>query len=140
MIYKSQKSITDQGIPELPKASVKVSELPDQEVQVGNTSGIGLLSLPADHKTIIDQTSSNEMFGESRDESFKRFDEVEKGLNSIIEENNTNKKQGNKKDIAGRTYNYEVNKSVMKCFLMSKSSKRGYRRRMYDIWQDIDIF
>ena len=93
----------DQGIPELPKASVKVSELPDQEVQVGNTSGIGLLSLPEDHKTIIDQTSSNEMFGESRDESFKGFDEVEKGLNSIIKENNTNKKQGNKKDIAGRT-------------------------------------
>ena len=44
----------DQGIPELPKGSVKVCELPDQEVQVGNTSGIGLLSFPEDHKTIID--------------------------------------------------------------------------------------
>ena len=54
MMYKSQKSIMDQGIPELPKGSVKECELPDQEVQVGNTSGIGLLSFPEDHKTIID--------------------------------------------------------------------------------------
>ena len=102
MMYKSQKSIMDQGIPELPKGSVKVCELPDQEVQVGNTSGIGLLSLPEDHETIIDQINLSQIFGESSDESFKGFDEVEKWLNSIIEENNSNKKQGNKKDITGR--------------------------------------
>ena len=28
----------------------------------------------------------------------------------------------------------------MKCFLMSKPSKRGYKRSMFDKWQDIDIF
>ena len=39
------------------------------------------------------------MFGESSDESFKGFDEVENGLNNIIEKNNTNKEQGNKKDL-----------------------------------------
>ena len=33
----------------------------------------------------------------------------------------------------------EVNKVVMKCYLMSKSSKTGYRR-MYDLWQEIGIF
>lgn len=32
----------------------------------------------------------------------------------------------------------EVNKVVMKCYLMSKSSKRGHR--MYDLWQEIGIF
>ena len=28
----------------------------------------------------------------------------------------------------------------MKCFLMSKPTKRGYKRSMFDKWQDIDIF
>lgn len=49
------------------------------------------------------------------------------------------KEKGNKKDISKRTWNMEVNKVVMKCYLMSKSSKRGHRR-MYDLWQEIGIF
>lgn len=48
------------------------------------------------------------------------------------------KEKGNKKDISKRTWNMEVNKVVMKCYLMSKSSKRGHR--MYDLWQEIGIF
>ena len=72
--------------------------------------------------------------------TFKGFDAVEVGLNSIMEENNANKEQGNKKRMLRRTWNKEVNKLVMKCYLMSEPSKRGFRRRMYGIWQDIGIF
>ena len=43
-MYKSQKSIADQGIPKLPTESVKVSEFLSLEIQVGNT-GIGVSSL-----------------------------------------------------------------------------------------------
>ena len=120
--------------------SVKVSKPPSPEVQVGNTSGVGISSLPKDHKMIIDEMFWNEMFGESSEESFKGFDEVEVGLNKTMEEKNTNKKQGNKKDLTRRTWNKEVNKLDMKCYLMSGPSKRGYKRRMYGIWQDIGIF
>ena len=52
---------------------------------------------------IIDEIVWNKMLGESNDESFKEFDEVEVELNSIIEENNVNKEQGSKKDISRRT-------------------------------------
>ena len=83
MMYRSQKSITHQGIPELPTGSVKVSEPPGPEVQVGNTSGVGVSSLPEDDKMIIDEIVWNEMFGESSDESFKGFDEVGMGLKNI---------------------------------------------------------
>ena len=77
---------------------------------------------------IIDEIVWNKMLGESNDESFKEFDEVEVELNSIIEENNVNKEQGSKKDISRRTQNKEVNNLVMKCYLMSELSKRGYSR------------
>ena len=77
---------------------------------------------------IIDEIVWNEMLGESNDESFKEFDEVEVELNSIIEENNVNKEQGSKKDISRRTQNKEVNNLAMKCYLMSEPSKRGYSR------------
>ena len=80
------------------------------------------------------------MISEGSDESFKGFDEVEVGLNSIKEEKNTIKEQGNKKYMTRRTWKKEVNKLVMKCYFMSVPSKRGYRRRMYGIWQDIGIF
>ena len=73
MMRKSRKSITDQGIPEVYTGSVKVSEPSGPEFQVGNTSGVGVWSLPKDHKMIIDESS---------DESFKGFNEVEVGLNS----------------------------------------------------------
>ena len=36
-MYKSQKSMTDQKIPELPTERVKVTKPPSLEVQVGNT-------------------------------------------------------------------------------------------------------
>ena len=98
MMYKSQKRITDQGVPELPSGSVKASKPLSAEVQVGNTSGVGFSSLPEDRKMIIDKIVWNERFGESSDESFKGFDEVEVSLNSIIEESNVNKEQGYKKD------------------------------------------
>ena len=68
-----------------------------------NNSGVEVLSLPKDYKMIIDEIVWNKMLGESNDESFKEFDEVEVELNSIIEENNVNKEQGSKKDISRRT-------------------------------------
>ena len=85
MMYKSQKSIMDQGIPEMPMGSKKVSELPGPVVQVGNTSVIGVLSFPKDKKVII---VWYEMFG--GDKTFKGFDEEEVMLNSIIEKSNAN--------------------------------------------------
>ena len=75
-MYKLQKSITNQGIRELSTRSVKVSESPSPKAQVGNTSGVGLSSLPEDHKMIIDEIVWNEMFGESSDESFKGLKDV----------------------------------------------------------------
>ena len=68
-----------------------------------SNSGVEVLSLPKDYKMIIDEIVWNKMLGESNDESFKEFDEVEVELNSIIEENNVNKEQGSKKDISRRT-------------------------------------
>ena len=50
MIYQSQKSLTDQGIQELPTGCLKVSEPPSPEVQVGKTSCVGVSSLPEDHQ------------------------------------------------------------------------------------------
>ena len=41
MMYKLQKSITHQEIPEVSMRSVKVSKPPGPEAQVGNTSGVG---------------------------------------------------------------------------------------------------
>ena len=82
---------------------------------------------------IIDEIVWSEKFGESSDQSFKGFVKVEVGWNCIMEENNTNKEQGNQKDMSRRTWNKEVNKLVMKCYFKSESSKRGYRRRMYGI-------
>ena len=41
--------------------------------------------------------------------------------------------------MSRRTCNKEVNKLVMKCYLMSEPFKRGYRT-MHDIWKDIGIF
>ena len=70
-----------------------MSELPGPEVHMGNTSGIGVSSLSKDHKMIIDETIWNEIFGESGDESAKGFEEVEKELNSIIEENDAKRKE-----------------------------------------------
>ena len=100
---------------------------------MGNTSGVGVPSLSEDHKMIIDEIVWNEMFGESRDESFKGFDEVEMGLSSIMEENNANKEQRIKKDMSRRTWNKDGNKLVMKCYLMNEPSRRVCRRRMYGI-------
>lgn len=80
------------------------------------------------------------MFGEKIDESFIGFDEIEVVLNSIIEQNNANKEQENKKDMSKMTWNLEVNKLVMKCYVMNEPSKREYRRRMCGIQQDIGIF
>ena len=62
-MHKSQKSITDQGVPELPSGSVKVSELPSssgQHFEFAQRS-------QNDYNEII----WNEMFGESSEESFK---------------------------------------------------------------------
>ena len=42
--------------------------------------------------------------------------------------------------MSRRTWNKELNKLVMKCYLMSDPSKRGYIGRMYDISQGIGIF
>ena len=42
------------------------------------------------------------MFGKSSDESLKGFDEMEMGLNSIKEENNTNEEMANKKNMSKR--------------------------------------
>ena len=33
-----------------------------------------------------------------------------------------------------------LNKLVIKCYLMSDPKKRGYRKRMLNIWKDIDVF
>lgn len=65
MMYKPQKQITNEGVPELPWGSVKVSNPFSAEVQVGNTSGVGFSSLPEDHKMIIDKIVWNEMFRSS---------------------------------------------------------------------------
>ena len=54
MMNRSQKSITYQEISELPTGSVKVSEPPSPEDQVGHTSGVGVSSLPEDQKMIKD--------------------------------------------------------------------------------------
>ena len=93
-----------------------------------------------DQKNIVDEIVWNEMFGESSKESFKGLHEVEVGLNSIMEESNINKEQRNETDMSKRTWNKEVNKLVMKCYLLSEQSKREYRRRICDIWQDIGTF
>ena len=34
----------------------------------------------------------------------------------------------------------EVNKIVMRCFYKSEPNKRGYRKRMLEIWTDIGVF
>ena len=34
----------------------------------------------------------------------------------------------------------EMNKLVMKCYLKSDPSKRGYRKRMLAIWNEIGVF
>ena len=51
------------------------------KVQMDSTSGVRVLSLPKDHKMFIDEIFWNEMLGESSEESFKGFDEVEVGYN-----------------------------------------------------------
>ena len=33
----------------------------------------------------------------------------------------------------------ELNKLIMKCYLMSDPSKRGFRKRMLKIWNDIGV-
>ena len=93
---------------------------------MGSISGAGVSSLPKDHKMILDEIVRNVMFGKSNDESLKGFDEVETGLNSIKEENNTNEEMANKKYMSKKTWNLEVNRLVMKCYLMSEPSKRRH--------------
>ena len=73
------------------------------------------------------------MFGEKSDESFIGFDEIEVVLNSIIEQNNANKEQENKKDMSKMTWNLEMNKLVMKCYLMGEPSKIGYGKSYLEI-------
>ena len=34
----------------------------------------------------------------------------------------------------------ELNKLSMKCCLMSEPNKRGFRKRIYNIWKDIGVF
>ena len=34
----------------------------------------------------------------------------------------------------------ELNKLAMKCYLMSEFSKRGFRKKMHNIWTDIGVF
>ena len=46
-----------------------------------STSGVRVLSLSKDHKMFMDEIFWNEMLGESSEESFKGFDEVEVGYN-----------------------------------------------------------
>ena len=69
---------------------------------MGSTSGAGVSNLPKDHKTILDEIVRNVMFGKSSGESLKGFDEMEMGLNSIKEENNTNEEMANKKNMSKR--------------------------------------
>ena len=33
----------------------------------------------------------------------------------------------------------ELNKLAMNCYLMSEPSKRGFRKRMHNIWKDIGV-
>ena len=37
-------------------------------------------------------------------------------------------------------WNKEMNKIVMRCFIKSESSKRGYKKRMIGIWKEIGVF
>ena len=39
-----------------------------------------------------------------------------------------------------RTWTREENKLVLECYLRSCSSERGYRKRMFEIWQDCSTF
>ena len=41
---------------------------------------------------------------------------------------------------AWKKWTKEVNKLVMKCFNKSDPSKRGYRKRMMNIWGEIGVF
>ena len=72
---------------------LKVSMSVFPELQASKTSSVWLSSLPEDQKMIIYKIVWIEMFDKISDESFKGFDEVEVGLNSIIEENDGNKEQ-----------------------------------------------
>ena len=38
------------------------------------------------------------------------------------------------------TWTKELNKLAMKCYLMSEPSKRGFRKRMLNVWRDIGVF
>ena len=69
------------------------------------------------------------MFGESSHESFKGINEEKVGLNSIMVESNTNKEQENKTDMSRRMWNKELNKLVMKFYLISEPSNRGNRSK-----------
>ena len=50
-----------------------------------------------------------------------------------MEKNDANKEQGNEKGMSWMMWNKEVNKLVMKCYVMNEPSKREYRRRMCGI-------
>ena len=45
-----------------------------------------------------------------------------------------------RKRLTRTVWSKEVNKIVMKCFYMSEPTRRGYRKRMLAIWQEIGVF
>ena len=47
---------------------------------------------------------------------------------------------GRNPDTARLRWTKEVNKLVMKCYIQSDPSKRGYRKRMLAIWAEIGVF
>ena len=149
----SNEYLSDMVMPELLKSeSSMVSEPPSPEVTVGNTSGTGVSSLPNSERMVLNEEQWNELFGESKEfSSFEGFSDesVEKTPcegtettgrgNNMVEETpcegteTTGQPQRRKWSLA-------VNKIVMECYYRSDPSKRGYRKRMFGVWQEKGIF
>ena len=47
---------------------------------------------------------------------------------------------GHQQVTARKTWNKEVNKLIMRCFIESNPSTRGYSKRMLAIWKEIGVF
>ena len=47
---------------------------------------------------------------------------------------------GRQQATARKTWNKEVNKRIMRCYIESNPSARGYRKRMLAIWKEIGVF
>ena len=63
----SKINITNLRRPELPTGTVMVSASPGPNGTVGNTSGAGVLSLPINVTTLLEEEQWNELFGNSRE-------------------------------------------------------------------------